>query len=59
MNTMGFEKLSVEIESNCNDNPYVYFYDDERLCLDGNFTLEELRMIVSKWSEAIDSESTK
>lgn len=59
MNGDELEKLSNEIESNCNDNPYVWFYDDGRLCLDGNFTLEELRMIVSKWSEAIDSEVTK
>lgn len=59
MTTMEFEKLSDEVNSNCNDNPYIWFYDSEYLCLDGNFTLDELIMIVSKWSEAISDEATK
>lgn len=59
MNGDKLEKLSGEIESNCTGDPYIWFYDDGHLCLDGNFTLEHLIMIVSKWSEAIDSEITK
>lgn len=49
-------KLSKEVADCLRHDIYLEFYSDNEICLDGSFTLEDLRMVVSKWSKAINIE---
>ena len=51
MNSDELEKLSDKIQAECCETIYVWFNADGTLCLDGDFTLDELKMIINKWSE--------
>jgi hypothetical protein len=45
------EKLSDETQAECTDDVYVWFNADGTLCLDGNFTIDDLKMIIRKLAE--------
>lgn len=49
-------KLSKEVADGLSDDPYLEFYSDDEICLDGKFTLEDLKMVISKLSKAINSD---